>query len=97
MLSPLRIDRKKKLPEGARKAFFLWGQQINSHIFNGNHKESRNSGSAGDTYVEITQLVKQRMIQMGIVPGYASSTSYINVCRFPANEKCLRSKVSSIQ
>lgn len=28
---------------------------------------------AGDTYVEITQLVKQRMIQMGIVPGYASS------------------------
>ena len=23
---------------------------------------------AGDTYVEMTQLVKQRMIQMGIVP-----------------------------
>lgn len=52
---------------------------------------------AGDTYVEITQLVKQRMLQMGIVPGYASSTSYINVCRFPANEKWLRSKVLSIQ
>lgn len=35
---------------------------------------------AGDTYVEITQLVKKRMIQMSIVPGYASSTFYINVC-----------------
>lgn len=34
---------------------------------------------AGDTYVEITQLVKERMIKMGIVPGYASPILYVSI------------------
>ena len=47
---------------------------------------------AGDTYVEITQLVKQRKDDTdGHRPGIRT-TSYINVCRFPTNERLLRSK-----
>lgn len=48
---------------------------------------------AGDTYVEITQLVKQRMIQMGIVPGYASAQHPISMCvDFPLTKSGLDRK-----
>jgi siroheme synthase len=47
---------------------------------------------AGDTYVEITQLVKQRMIQMGIVPGYASQHPISMCVDFPLTKSGLDRK-----
>lgn len=98
--SPLFVSRERNNLRRARKAFFFWGQQINSYIFYGNRKESRNRWSSnGRWHLCWDYTVGQTKDDTdGHRPGIRKrSTSYINVCRFPANEKWLRSKVWSIQ
>lgn len=61
MLSLFVSRRKKELAEAHEKLSF-WGS-TNKFIHMGTARKAEIADPAGDTYVEITQLVKQRMIQ----------------------------------